>query len=172
MRACVRACVHACVHLCVSVLVCINQTQCVYATVLFVLGWVRVLACASSLVVCRCVCTHTTLYSHSNRRVLCCRVASRLERYLDSLRAWTLERRTFFSQQQLTEFQTEQVRADLTLTFCEAASRLDSGWVTATVRGHVSAAIRRAALTGVCRGEGRRLIGTSLLAFIGPHWRE
>ena len=81
-------------------------------------------------------------------------MASRLGRYLDSLRAWTLERRTFFSQQQLTEFQTEQVRADLTLTFCEAASRLDSGWVTATVRGHVSAAIRRAALTGVCRGWG------------------
>ena len=76
-------------------------------------------------------------------------MASRLERYLDSLSDWTLERRTFFSQQQLTEFQTEQVRADLTLTFCEAASRLDSGWVSATVRGHVSAAIRRAALTGV-----------------------
>ena len=152
MCACVRACVRACVHACIC-------TLCVYATVLFVLGWVRVLACASSLVVCRCVCTHATLYSHSNRRVLCCRVASRLGRYLDSLRAWTLERRTFFSQQQLTEFQTEQVRADLTLTFCEAASRLDSGWVTATVRGHVSAAIRRAALTGVCRGGGRGVRG-------------
>ena len=100
-------------------------------------------------VVCRCVCTHATSYSHSKGRVLRCRVASTLDRYLDSLRDWTLERRTFFSQQQLTEFQTEQVRADLTLTFCEAASRLDSGCVTATVRGRVSAAIRRAALTGV-----------------------
>ena len=154
VRARARACVCSCLHACICASVC-----------LYVL--IRLCACDCLLcvggsaclhvrvrVVCRCVCTHTTLYSHSNRRVLCCRVASRLERYLDSLRAWTLERRTFFSQQQLTEFQTEHVRADLTLTFCEAASRLDSRWVTATVRGHVSAAIRRAALTGVCRGWG------------------
>ena len=154
-RVRVRVCVPACVHLCVSVLVCINQTLCVcVCDCLLCVGGSACLH-VRVRVVCRCVCTHTTLYSHSNRRVLRCRVARRLERYLDSLRAWTLERRTFFSQQQLTEFQTEQVRADLTLTFCEAASRLDSGWVTATVRGHVSAAIRRAALTGVCRGWGR-----------------